>query len=156
MSGKAKTILAIVIVAIAVAVFVIVFLVFKTPTYSAVYLRTGDIYFGKLIRFPVLGLRNVHVLQVNQNDSENPVVIQRFTNVFWGPQDWLKLNRDQIVWIAKLDPASELSKFLLARESGKVLQQVPAPNAEPPVTQQPSSPVTPAPDTGESEQAPQE
>lgn len=111
-----KKIIVIVILAVGVGVALWLLVGGKGAVYHAVYLRTGDMYFGRLTRFPYFGLTNVNVLQVNQGDTENPLVIQKFTNVFWGPQDFLKINRDQVVWVTKLEPQSQLAQLLALRE----------------------------------------
>jgi len=82
------------------------------PSYSAVYLRTGDLYFGRLMNFPSFGLKNVYTLQVNQQNQQNPVSIQKFANIFWGPQDFLKINRSEVVWMTKLNPNGQLAQLL--------------------------------------------
>lgn len=82
------------------------------PSYSAVYLRTGDLYFGRLMNFPSFGLKDVYTLQINQQDSQNPVSIQKFANIFWGPQDFLKINRSEVVWMTKLNPNGQLAQLL--------------------------------------------
>lgn len=87
---------------------------FAGPSYYAVYLRTGDLYFGELTRFPSFGLKHVYMLQVNAQNGQNPVSIQKFTNVFWGPEDSVKLNRDEVVWYTKLKPESQLVKLITA------------------------------------------
>ena len=80
--------------------------------YYAVLLRTGDLYFGQLTRFPSFGLKNVYLLQVNPQNQQNPISIQRFTNIFWGPEDRLKLNREEVIWIAKLNPQGQLAQVI--------------------------------------------
>lgn len=79
--------------------------------FSAVYLITGDLYFGKLVHFPSYGMKQVYTIQVTQ-DEENPLSVQRFRNVFWGPEDFLKINRDQVIWSAGLDSAGQMAQFL--------------------------------------------
>ncbi len=85
---------------------------FKTPTYYAVYLRTGDLYFGELTTFPYFGLNHVYMIQVNSQNAQNPVSIQKFTNIFWGPQDTLRLNKDDVVWYTPLDPKGQLAQLI--------------------------------------------
>jgi hypothetical protein len=83
------------------------------PLY-AVYLRTGDLYFGKLVRVPYFGLENVYLLQVNAANQENPVSVQKFTNVFWGPEDFVKINRDEVVWMTRVSDESQLTQVIRA------------------------------------------
>lgn len=84
----------------------------KEESYYAVYLRTGDLYFGQLTRFPHFGLRNVYLLQVNRDNAQTPVSLQKFTSVFWGPEDYLEINRSEVVWTAKLSSAGQLAQLL--------------------------------------------
>ncbi|MDP2704730.1 MAG: hypothetical protein Q8P01_06050 [bacterium] len=81
-------------------------------TYYAVFLRTGDLYFGKLTRFPSYNLKNVYFIQANPEGSANPLSIQKFSNVFWRPEDKLSIPKDAIAWIAKIDKTSELAELL--------------------------------------------
>lgn len=82
------------------------------PSFYAVSLRTGDVYFGHLTRFPAFGLKQVYVIQANQNSKENPFSVQRFKNVFWGPEDFLRINRDEVVWMVRLNPEGQLARLI--------------------------------------------
>lgn len=82
---------------------------FERP-YSAVYLSTGDIYFGKLSHFPRLSLTDVWLLQ-RSDDQQNPYGISKFSNAFWGPEDRITFDSKSIVWFAELKADSELVKF---------------------------------------------
>lgn len=111
-----------------VAVLVVILLVlvvwqifFGKSSYYAVYMRTGDLYFGKLVRFPSFGLKNVYTLQVTQ-DQQNPVRVQKFADVFWGPEDYLKINKEEVVWYTKLKSEGQLSQ-LIATNPNLVPQQ---------------------------------
>jgi len=84
----------------------------KKSAFHAVYLETGDLYFGKLVRFPHFGLKNIYVLQINTGDPENPISIQKFVNLFWAPQDYMKLNRNKVIWTVGIEGASDLAKLL--------------------------------------------
>ncbi|MEK7464392.1 MAG: hypothetical protein AAB617_01290 [Patescibacteria group bacterium] len=113
MSKTNKILLVAVVILVVVIVFLTIWMVwFKSPNYYAVYMRTGDLYFGKLVRFPHFGLKNVYTLQVNQQDQQNPIRIQKFTNVFWGPEDYLKLNDDEVVWVTKLKSDGQLAQVI--------------------------------------------
>ena len=80
----------------------------------AIYLRTGDLYFGELVRVPYFGLEKVYMLQVNAQNEQNPVSVQKFTNVFWGPEDFIKLNRDEVVWMTRVSDESQLLSVIRA------------------------------------------
>jgi hypothetical protein len=99
---------------------------FKTPTYYAVYLKTGDLYFGELTTFPYFGLTHVYMIQVNAQDKTNPVSVQKFTNIFWGPTDSLRINRDEVVWYTPLSSQSQLAQ-LITKNPDLVPSTVPQP-----------------------------
>ncbi|BCX16259.1 MAG: hypothetical protein KatS3mg098_488 [Candidatus Parcubacteria bacterium] len=87
---------------------------FDFDDYYAVYLKTGDIYFGKLSRFPYLSLSNVWYLRTN---SQGEVSISRFDQSVWGPEDKIKINKDQVVWIAKISPTSQIFSLVSGKSS---------------------------------------
>ncbi len=127
------------IVAVLIIVLVVLFIIqifAKKDSYHAVYLRTGDIYFGKLITFPTFGLRNVYTLQITQ-DPQNPLRIQKFSDVFWGPSDYLKLNRNEVVWYTELQKDGQLYQLLSTNPNLIPQQQAPQqlqqPTTQPPV-----------------------
>ncbi len=108
-----KILLAVVIVLIVALAAVVAWQFwFKTPTYYAVYLKTGDLYFGELTTFPYFGLTHVYMVQVNAQDKTNPVSVQKFTNIFWGPTDSLRINRDEVVWYTPLSSQSQLAQLI--------------------------------------------
>lgn len=92
----------IVILALALALLLYWQLVGFSDQYYAVYLTTGDLYFGKLSRFPSLTLSNVWFIQRNSQDSQNPYSLSQFKKAFWGPGDVMDLSEKEIVWTVKL------------------------------------------------------
>jgi len=82
--------------------------------YSAVYLATGEIYFGKLHRFPKFYLSDAWLLQRGVSSETNPtgINILPFNQAFWGPTDKIYLNRDQVIFIAKLRNDSPVKDFI--------------------------------------------
>lgn len=133
-----KILLGLIIVLALILIALVVWQIFfaKSPFY-AVYMKTGDLYFGKLTRFPSFGLNSVYTLQVNPQDQQNPVRVQKFSEVFWGPEDWLKLNRDEVVWYTKLKSDSQLMQLITANPN-LVPQQAPQGGLPPQVPQQPA------------------
>lgn len=112
MSKTNKILLVLVIVLFLVLVSVFVWqTAFSERPYYAMLLRTGDLYFGQLTVFP-FGLKNIYTVQVNTQNQQNPVSIQRFKNIFWGPEDYMKINRDEVVWMTKLDPQGQLARLI--------------------------------------------
>ncbi|MBI4034057.1 MAG: hypothetical protein HY378_00730 [Candidatus Brennerbacteria bacterium] len=124
MSKTNKVLLAAVIILVLLLAAVAVWAVaFKSASYYAVFLRSGDLYFGELMRFPSFGLKNVYTLAAT-GDQQTPISIQRFRNVFWGPEDWLKINRDEVIWLTKLDPQGQLGQLI--RTNPDLIPQQPA------------------------------
>lgn len=70
-------------------------------SYYAVYLSTGDVYFGKLNYFPRFSLSDVWLLN-RSSDVNNPLSISEFNKAIWGPEDKLYLNEKNILWKVKL------------------------------------------------------
>jgi len=85
----------------------------KNP-YYAVYLQTGDMYFGKLSRFPKLTLSDVWFLQRNAQDEQGGFDLIKFSNAMFGPTDKMEINKENIVWISKLRDESDVVKFIQA------------------------------------------
>ncbi len=115
MNKMNKALLGIVIVLAVVLIALVVWQSFFTSSLMyAVYLKTGDLYFGKLVNFPSFGLSDVYTISVNQQDTKNPISVQKFSNVFWGPGDFLKINKDEVVWTTELSPESQLLQLVKA------------------------------------------
>ncbi len=111
---KTNKILLTIIIGLAAALMAIVYWqkVGFNKDYWAVYLDTGDLYFGKLSYFPKASLSNAYILQRNAQDSQNPFSISKFSNVFWGPEDRIYINKENIVWKTKLKPDSQIVNFI--------------------------------------------
>jgi len=82
----------------------------KNP-YYAVYLQTGDMYFGKLSRFPKFTLSDIWFLQTNTGEQGGFDLI-KFSNAVFGPEDKMEINKENVVWISKLRDESDVVKFI--------------------------------------------
>lgn len=105
---------------------------FETP-YYAVYLSTGELYFGKLNTFPSLSLSDAYILQ-QTGDKQNPISINQFSKSFWGPQGTIDLNEKNIVWKAELSKDSQLISYMKnpqAAQAGQPAQDQQAPSQLP-------------------------
>lgn len=91
---------------------------FLWPQYVAVYMNTGDLYFGSLTRFPHVVLRDVWFMQKDSSSGE--LSAQQFSKVIWEPEGDLYLNNSQIVWVAHLKKGTQLYAALV---SGAFLNQ---------------------------------
>ncbi len=94
------------------------------PSFYAVHLSTGDLFFGRVSRFPSFGLKQAYLFQLNPENQEEPVSVQRFKNIFWGPEDLVRINKDHIIWKARLDSKGQLAELFRANPD-LVPQQVP-------------------------------
>jgi len=117
-----KKLIIILVVAVVVLVAVGVWLVFwisglsrPNPAgpseYSAVYMSTGDIYYGKLDLFPRMRIRNVWFLQRGVDAQNQPQLgIAPFGTAFWGPVDEVYLNPQQVIFWTRLRNDSQVAK----------------------------------------------
>ena len=81
--------------------------------YTAVYMTTGDIYFGKYNRFPKPHMTDVWFLQRTTDQSnQQKFGIVPFANAFWGPVDTVNFNENQILFWANLRNDSQIVKVL--------------------------------------------
>lgn len=97
----------------------------QKPKYAAVYLSTGEIYFGKLSWFPSPRLSDVWLFQRTQ---EQGLSLDRFTNVVWQPLEPMRLSRDKIVFWTYLQPTSPVVQAI----EGRILPaETPAPSPTP-------------------------
>jgi hypothetical protein len=77
--------------------------------YSAVYLTTGDVYFGKLGWFPSPHMTDVWFVQRNQAaNGQTQLGVAPFTSLFWMPVDEINFDEKQIVFTARLKNSSQL------------------------------------------------
>jgi hypothetical protein len=110
--SKINKILLVVITVLVVAIVLGLLWYWRTyygNQYYAVYLDTGDLYFGKLSTFPDLTLSNVWYLQ---RDSQGNNSLSELIKAPWGPEGSIKINRDKIVWTAKLSDVSQLIPYI--------------------------------------------
>jgi len=109
--------------------------VVKNP-YSVVFLNTGDMYFGKLSRFPKLTLSDVWFLQVSTQEDQTDFNLAKFSNTIFGPKDKMEINKENVVWISKLRDDSQVVSFIL--QSKNAALQNSQPQAVPPTTLSPA------------------
>ncbi len=85
----------------------------KASKFTAVYMASGDIYFGKMSWFPWPKLQNVWYLQRGVDKENQPQLgIMPFNKIIWSPIDEIRLNSKQIILWTKIREGSELAKAL--------------------------------------------
>lgn len=81
--------------------------------YVAVYLRTGDMYFGELSRFPRMKLKNAWHLDRSLGEDNQPRLgLTPMRSVFWGPAETMYLNPQEVVFWSPLRKDSDIAKAL--------------------------------------------
>lgn len=118
----AAAVLAVAVIAALAAVKIAAAL--KNPKYVAVYLETGEIYFGKMRWFPSPRLSNVMFVQ--QAQQGQGLMLDRFTNAVWKPAEPLRISRGKIVFWTYLEPESPIVQAI----EGKITP-IPAPPPSP-------------------------
>ena len=120
MVKKKKIILiTIILIAICLGSFLSWQIIFRSG-YYALYLSSGDIYFGKLVLFSHYTLKNPYFLRITQ-DKENPISLQPFQGAFWGPGKKLKFNPKHVIWISKLAPTSQVINYIESQKTAGAL-----------------------------------
>jgi len=82
----------------------------KGDTVYAVYLNTGDLYFGELSSFPSMTLYNAWYLQ--RDNQTGDISATDMSQTAWGSSGTLRLNRDSVVWTSKLSRDNEIYKLV--------------------------------------------
>jgi hypothetical protein len=98
--------------------------IFYKP-YMAVYLTTGDMYFGKTSVFPCIKIQDPWFLQRAEDGS---VSLQRFSDAFWMPRGGMRINRDQVIFISRI--ANQSPVAITIEGGGVTQQQTPVSNEE--------------------------
>jgi hypothetical protein len=124
---------AVAMVAVAVAAAVVTMKIVSPtnrPKYVAVYLQTGELYFGSMRWFPTPQLSHVMLLQRTQDQG---LTLDRFTNAVWRPKEPMQIRPDKIVFWTYLEPESPIVQALEGRivPSGGAPSPSPMPSPSP-------------------------
>src|SRR5690606_31641384 len=107
----------------------------STTTYQAVFLTNGQVYFGKASNEfgQSLTLRNVYYLQVQQpiqpaasgegSEPKPEVKLVKLGSEIHGPQDEMRINRDQVVFVEDLKEDGKVMQSIRAHERGGAAAQ---------------------------------
>lgn len=86
----------------------------RANTYSVVYLKTGEVYVGKLTRFPDLQLKDSYILQVIKDTTDpekSNFQLQPISEALWAPQ-MLHLIKDNVVFYGPLMSNSKIAEII--------------------------------------------
>ncbi len=92
--------------------------------YLAVYLQTGDIYFGKQVGFWGFELDNVWSFQRGQDGS---LALVPLSSAAWHPSEPIHINRDEVVFWTSLDPGGQVGQAIAG-----AIRPAPSPEQAPP------------------------
>lgn len=107
--------------------------------YSAVYLSTGDIYFGKLSWFPTPHLDDAWFLQRGTNANGQAMTgVYPFSQVAWGPVGTVYLDSRQIIFWTRLENSSTIAEAI-ANPNAAVTSQEGVPSVPPNVALPPQT-----------------
>ena len=85
--------------------------------YSVVYLTTGEVYVGKLTRFPDLQLADGYILQVTKDTTDptkNNFQLNPLNQTLWAPSK-LHLIEKNVVFYGPLLPTSKIAQTIAAQ-----------------------------------------
>jgi len=92
--------------------------------YSAVYLSTGDIYFGKLDWSPTPHMEDTWFLQRSTNPQGDATVgVYPFSQVAWGPSDTVYFNTQQIIFWTRLNSTSSIAQLIANPAAASTAEQ---------------------------------
>jgi hypothetical protein len=92
--------------------------------YIAVYLQTGDIYFGKQVGLWGFTLENVWFFERRQDGS---LALIPLSGAAWHPSEPIHINRDQVVFWTYLDPEGQVAQAIAG-----AIRPAPSPEQMPP------------------------
>ena len=85
---------------------------FEPEKWQAVQLQNGDVYQGHLKTFPCCKLKDVYFLQTVQIESDTTSQLAELNSLFFGPENIMHFQKDQILWWADLSSNSAILEAL--------------------------------------------
>jgi len=124
MNNIKNIVIAIVIVIVILSAFYLVFAWGKElwpfeARYQVITLTNGEVYYGRLCFFPSPRIVDAWLFQQTstEKEKETPKLnLIPFTSLFFGPQNVLYLEKEQIVWWANLEKDSPIVKFIQSQQ----------------------------------------
>ena len=118
------------LVALAIVIIIVVVLwilgVFSS-SYYAVYLNTGDLYFGSLSPFSST-LTNVWYIQKDAQSQQ--FALGDFSKVVWGSSGNLEINSDAVIWKTKLAKDSKIIPVIKGEASATQSEGIAQPTSQ--------------------------
>ena len=118
------------LIALIIVIIVVVVLwvlgVFSS-SYYAVYLNTGDLYFGSLSPFSST-LTNVWYIQKDAQSQQ--FALGDFSKVIWGSSGNLEINSDAVIWKTKLAKDSKIIPVIKGEASATQSEGIAQPTSQ--------------------------
>lgn len=85
----------------------------------AVYLSTGELYFGKKVSLLGFKLQSAWLLN---KDQEGKYSLQEFSQAAWKPIGLLNISRDKVVFWTEINSTSDISKLISGEKKSSDIQ----------------------------------
>lgn len=96
--------------------------------YTAVYLTTGDVYYGRLSTFPSLKLYDPWFIQRAQDGNFS---LLKFSDAFWKPIGAMNISSDKVVFTSRLQESSPIVEAMEGKTpTGSIQGGAPAVNQQ--------------------------
>ncbi len=82
---------------------------------QAVFLTNGQVYFGTIDRMDrgAIHLSGIYYIQRNEQDkTQNDISLTKLGNELHGPEDWMDINRAQVLFIEQLKTDGRVAKAI--------------------------------------------
>jgi len=85
---------------------------FGFEKWQAVQLINGDVCYGKLQTFPCCKLSEAYFIQTIQEETNSVPQLKPLNSLFFGPENVMHLQKQQILWWADLSENSQVLKAI--------------------------------------------
>ena len=91
---------------------------FSQGKWQVVQLINGDVYYGHLKTFHGYELSNVYYIQNIQTGTTTSPQLLPLNSLFFGPENTMQLNKNQVMWSADLNENSQILNAIKQIETG--------------------------------------
>ena len=89
---------------------------FGAKKWQVVQLQSGDLYYGHLRTFPCCKLTDAYFIQNIQNQTSTTSQLQSLGSLFFGPENIMYFQKNQILWWANLSSDSKILNIIKERQ----------------------------------------
>lgn len=88
--------------------------------YTAVYLTSGDVYYGKLSTFPGVTLHDPWFIQRTEDGNFS---LLKFSDAFWKPGNSMRISSDKIIFTSRLQKDSPIVDAIEGKSPRGAIQE---------------------------------